>query len=123
MSLADPQSITVAPAAAVSLPLTSREGDDTVYSNPDGSMKMTIAHQTTGKGRKRRTVRIDASKMAPDLLKPAENAYVSTAVYVVFDVPPAGYTPAELLALWQGFATQIRASSDLVVSKVLAGES
>jgi hypothetical protein len=43
--------------------------------------------------------------------------------YMVFDIPPAGYTNAEALAIYQGFKTLLTASSDAVVTKLLGGES
>jgi hypothetical protein len=68
-------------------------------------------------------VRFDTSKVAADVFKPTENVEVSMAVYTVFDLPPAGYTPADALAVWAGYATQLRASSDALIVKLLAGES
>jgi hypothetical protein len=43
--------------------------------------------------------------------------------YIVFDLPPAGYTSAEALAVYTGFKTQLAAGSDLLVTKLLGGES
>jgi hypothetical protein len=43
--------------------------------------------------------------------------------YIVFDVPIAGYTNAEQLAVYTGFKTQFTATSDLLITKLLAGES
>jgi len=48
---------------------------------------------------------------------------VSMSNYMVFDVPVVGYTAAEALAVYTGFKTQFAASSDLLISKLLAGES
>jgi hypothetical protein len=45
------------------------------------------------------------------------------SAYVVFDLPPTGYTPAEAKAIWDGFAAQLAASSGALVTKVLGGES
>lgn len=122
MSFADPLSITIS-AATSPLPRTSVEGDETKYSSADGLIVLSASHSSSGKGRTRRLLRVDASKMTADPFKPAENVKVSTSVYTVFDVPPAGYTPAELLALWVGYRTMLTASSDLMITKLLAGES
>jgi hypothetical protein len=43
--------------------------------------------------------------------------------YIVFDVPPVGYTTAEQLAIYTGFKTQFTATSDTLITKLLAGES
>jgi hypothetical protein len=67
--------------------------------------------------------RIDVSKMTADPFRPAENVKVSTALYVVFDVPPAGFSPADVLAIWTGFTSLLTASSSAAVAKVLGGES
>lgn len=68
-------------------------------------------------------IRVDMSKVTADPFKPSENVKVSTSCYVVFDVPPAGYTNAELLAGWVGFRTLLTASSDAIITKLLGGES
>jgi hypothetical protein len=43
--------------------------------------------------------------------------------YIVFDLPVAGYTNAEALAVYTGFKTAFTASSDLLITKLLGGES
>jgi len=45
------------------------------------------------------------------------------ATYLVFDIPPAGYSNAEALAVYTGFKTLFTASSDALIVKVLGGES
>jgi len=122
MSFADPLSITVTGVTS-SLPRTSVEGDETIYTAGDGLLVFQASHSKSGKDRTRRLLRVDASKVTADPFKPEENVKVSTSVYTVFDVPPVGFTPAELLALWVGYRTMLAASSDLLVSKLLAGES
>jgi hypothetical protein len=54
---------------------------------------------------------------------PAQNVKVSMSNYIVFDMPVAGYTNAEALAVYTGFKTQFTASSDLLITKLLGGES
>lgn len=122
MSFADPLSITVSGTTS-SLPRTSVDGDETKYSSADGLIVFSAAHQSSGRNRTRRLLRVDASKMTADPFKPAENVKVSTSVYTVFDVPPAGYSPTELAALWVGYRTMLAANSDLLITKLLAGES
>lgn len=122
MSFADPLSLTVS-GVTTPLPRTSVQGDETVYSSSDGLLKFSASHSKSGKERTRRLLRVDASKVAPDQFKPVENVIVGTSVYTVFDVPPAGYSSTELLALWVGYRTMLAANSDLLVSKLLAGES
>nr|QDH88414.1 MAG: hypothetical protein H2Rhizo311759_000001 [Leviviridae sp.] len=42
---------------------------------------------------------------------------------MVFDLPVAGYTPTEALAVYTGFKTMYSATSDALVTKLLGGES
>jgi hypothetical protein len=44
-------------------------------------------------------------------------------MYLVFQTPPAGYTSAEVLAVYTGWKTWFSASSDAVITKLLGGES
>jgi hypothetical protein len=120
MSLADPQTITIS-AATTPLPRTSVDHDESEYTSGDGLIKMLVSH-SYGK-RQRRLVRIDHAKLTSDPFKPAENVRVGMSVYTVFDLPPAGYTAAEALAVWVGFNAQLTATSNAVVTKILGGES
>lgn len=122
MSMADPQTITIS-GVTTPLPRTETSGDDTVYLSGDGTVKLSINHSETKGQRKRHLVRLDLSKVAPDTFKPDENVERTMAIYLVCDMPKAGYTNAEALAAWVGFRTQLAASSDVLVSKLLAGES
>jgi len=121
MSFADPQSITIAPAAAASLPRISVGDDRSEYASGDGTIRLTASHDY-GK-RTRRMLRLDTKKVTSDPFLPAENIEVAMAVYMVFDIPPVGYTAAEALAVYQGFKTQYTATSDLLITKLLGGES
>jgi hypothetical protein len=120
MSFADPQTVTIS-GVTTPLPRISTEGDETVYSSADGLIQMLASHDS-GK-RLRHLLRINHSKLAPDPFIPTENVKVSMSCYVVFDVPPAGYTAAEQLAVYTGFKTQFSATSDTLITKLLAGES
>jgi len=121
MSFTDPLSITIS-GSAISLPRVNT-GDENAseYMSGDGLYKVTASHDY-GK-RTRRLLRIDASKIAPDSFRPAENTRVSMSNYIVFDVPPTGYTNAEALAVYQGFKAMFTATSDLQITKLLGGES
>lgn len=125
MSFADPQTITIAPAAALSLPRTQTadaEGNPSVYTSADGLTVLTVSHENAKKGRVRRLVKITVSKLAPDPYRPTDNRRVSMSAHVVFDTED-GYTAAEQKAVWDGFITQLQATSGLLITKVLAGES
>jgi len=121
MSFTDPLSITIAPASAVSLPRVSVGDDRSEYMSNDGLILLTASHDY-GK-RTRRMLRVDTSKITADPFKPAENVKVSMSFYLVFDLPPAGYTATEALAVYTGAAGLYTATSNLMLTKLLGGES
>jgi len=94
-----------------------------IYQNGDETITLTVSHQKTRENGWRRMVRIDTSKITPDPFETGTNDEVKAAVYVVFDSPSDGYTPAEMLASWKGLYGLLTASSDAAVVKVLGGES
>lgn len=118
--LADPQSVTIS-AVANSLPRVSSGVNLGGFSKDDGTVALRVQH-TYGK-RTRRLIRIDVAKIAADPLISAQSIRYSMGCYVVFDLPQTGYTPAEAKAVWDGFVTQLNASSGTVITKVLGGES
>lgn len=117
---ADPQSITIS-AVTTPLPRTSVLGDESVYMSADGLIMLKASHDS-GK-RLRHVLRVDHSKITADPFIPADNVKVSMSNYMVFDVPVVGYTAAEQLAVYVGFKTAFTATSDLLITKLLAGES
>nr|QDH90870.1 MAG: hypothetical protein H4Bulk46242_000004 [Leviviridae sp.] len=120
--LADPQTVTIS-GTTVPLPRTRTEGSETEYTSADGMIKLSISHSNSGK-RARSVIRIDHAKLAPDPFQSGENVKTGCAVYTVVDSPSAGYyTDPELLAIWQGFNTQLTATSNAVFTKFLGGES
>jgi hypothetical protein len=120
MSFSDPLSITIS-GVTTPLPRVEIEGDSSAYQSADGLLRLSASH-TYGQ-RTRRMLRIDASKLTSDPFKPAENVKVSMSNYMVFDVPPAGYTAADALAVYTGFKTLFTATSDQMITKLLGGES
>lgn len=120
MSFADPQSITIS-GTPISLPRVEVGTNRSGYLSADGLVAES-ASSTYGK-RNRRVLRVDHSKITTDPFIPAQNVKVSMSCYMVFDLPPAGYTAAEALAVYTGFKTQFTASSDLLITKLLGGES
>jgi hypothetical protein len=121
MSFTDPQSVTIS-GTTIALPRVSLGENKSEYLSSDGLTRMTVSHDY-GK-RTRRMLRLDTSKLAPDVFRPAENVDVSMAVYMVFDVPRrGGYTAAEQLAVYNGLKGPFTASTDALSVKLLAGES
>jgi hypothetical protein len=122
MAFTDPQLITISGVTS-SLPRTSQLADESEYTSGDGLIQLSASHSATKGNRARRVLRIDHSKLTADPFKPAENVRVSMSNYIVFDVPPAGYTTAEQLAVYNGFKALYTATTDALITKLLGGES
>lgn len=120
MALSDPQSVTIN-AVAISLPRTGSNGNASTYGSNDGLVQESVSHRL-GR-RNRRVVRIDHSKVAADPFVSGNNVKYSMACYVVFDVPPVGYTVTEQKQVVDGFLAQLNASSGALITKILGGEN
>jgi hypothetical protein len=120
MSFADPQTVTIS-AVTTPLPRTAVAKGSSEYTSSDGLITMKAANSLGN--RTRRVLRIDHSKVAADVFVPDKNVVRSMSCYLVFDLPAFGYTNAEALAVYTGFKTQYTASSDLLITKLLGGES
>jgi len=116
----DPQSITIS-SVAQSLPRTGSEGQTSVYTKDDETLRFTLSHISTNKGRVRRAARLDVSKIASDPFTANQSRKVNSAFYIVFDEPADGvFTNAELLANMKGLVAW---ASDANLTKLIAGES
>jgi hypothetical protein len=118
----DPQSVTIS-GVATSLPRVSQEGDESRYLSSDGLISLEASHSSNKNSRLRHLLRLNHAKLAPDPFRPAENVKVSMSNYIVFDVPVAGYSLAEMAAVYAGFKGLYTATSDALINKLLAGES
>jgi len=119
MALAD-QSVTI-DSVAIALPRTGSSLNSGTFQSNDGLVEETVSHQI-GK-RTRHMFRIDHSKVAEDPFQTTINAKYSMSAYVVFDVPPVGYTVAEQKTVIDGFIAQLTASSGALITKVLGNEN
>lgn len=120
MAFSDPQTVTIN-AIANTLPRTGSGENTGSFSKDDGNVKMSVTH-SYGK-RTRRTIRLDHRKVAADPLVAAQNLNYSMSMYIVVDVPPFGYSPAEAKQVWDGFIANLAASSAVNTTKFLGGES
>jgi len=120
MAFADPQTVTIS-AATSSLPRVSTGVGQAEYLSADGLISLK-ASNAYGR-RTRRVLRLDHSKITADPFIPANNVKVGMSVYTVFDLPVVGYTAAEAYAIFDGLRDQAAASSDLLITKLLGGES
>jgi hypothetical protein len=120
MAFADPQSIKIS-GVTTSLPRVSTGKFESEYESSDGRIDLKAASQF-GK-RNRRTIRVDTSKITTDPFIPANNVEVGMSCYLVFDLPPVGYSSAEAKAVYDGFIESIQASSSLLITKLLGSET
>lgn len=120
MAFTDPQTVTIS-GVTTSLPATSVGANSHEYTSADGLIKLEASH-AYGR-RTRRVLRLNHSKISADVYLPSTSVKHSMSVYTVFDLPPVGYTNADALAVWTGYITQVRASSDALITKLLGGES
>lgn len=123
MSFADPQSVTYpAPiSATVSLPRVSVGADQSTYRAADGTSTL-VASSSYGK-RTRQVLRLDFIKVSADVFQPDINVERSMSAYLVMDRPKDGFTNAEALSVYGALKGAMSASSDLLIQKVLGGES
>jgi len=119
MAFSDPQSITIS-AVTTPLPRTTSGENKSVYRSADGLLQLSASSQYGA--RRRQVLRFDHSKIAADPYT-SVNKKFSMSNYIVFDLPDIGYTNTEASAVYTGFKTLFTASSDALITKLLAGES
>jgi hypothetical protein len=117
---ADPQTVTL-DSNPNTLPRV-KVGDRTAsYTNGDETLSLTISHSTTQRGRVRRVVRLDTSKVAADVFDANRSREVDAAAYLVVDeLADSSYSNAELLTHVKGL---LGWCTDANVTKVLSSES
>lgn len=120
MAFADPQSIKIN-GVTTSLPRVSTGKNESTYESNDGSISFEASSQYGS--RTRRVIRANISKITADPFIPSQNTKVSTSCYLVFDIPPAGYTVEELKKLYEGFVEALGATSAKLITSLLGGES
>lgn len=119
MALSDPQSITI--GSAISLPRVSIQGYESVYQAADRTVTESVKHQPSAK-RTRSLMRVDKTVIAADPLTSLNGSY-SGSVYVVMDFPQVGFTTSDRIAIATGLFTQLTASSNAVLTKLIGLES
>lgn len=122
MSFADPQSLKIG-ATENSLPRIGTGRGTSEYANADGSVELIPKTTESKAGRKRHEIRANQTKVTADPFIPTNNVEVGASVYLVIDVPPAGFTNAQQKELVDGFLANLQASSGANITKLIAGES
>nr|URG15150.1 MAG: coat protein [Leviviridae sp.] len=113
----DPQSVTIN-AVPVSLPRVNIGDGNSTYRSADETVQVRISHQAS-KGRKRRMVRLDQTKVAADPIS-AVNSSQKAGIYIVVDEPSFGFTDAELDYLVDALVAWLTSGN---IAKLLGGES
>lgn len=119
MAFADPQSVTIN-AVAQSLPRTSSGPSSGAFTKDDGTVRLTVSH-TLVRGRNRRMIRLDHSKIAPDVFT-SDNVRHSCAVWLAVDMPENGYTVVEQKQIVDALTAYLTASSGARATQLLGGE-
>jgi len=119
MAYSDPQSVTI--GTAQSLPRTGQAIGSGQFTKDDGTVQLVVSH-AVGR-RMRRTARINFSKVVADPIVTGTNLRVSASAYIVLDVPPNGFTPAEQVQIITGLTTWLTASTNANATKLVGGES
>lgn len=120
MSFADPQSITVS-SVAHSMPRISVGENKSTYRDSSGLYTLTASHQY-GK-RTRSVLRLD---VGADYADPYTGLTTlqTASIYLVADRPKYGiFDPTQMKYLFDAFEVTYSASSDALLTKLLAGES
>jgi hypothetical protein len=116
----DPLSITIGGVTS-SLPRVSNSENSGTFAKDDRSVDVTVQHRY-GK-RDAHNYRVNHKKIAPDPLVPANSKPYDMSVSLTVNVPPYGYTPAEIKDVVKGALAALEASSDANLIKLIGGES
>jgi hypothetical protein len=118
MALSDPQTVTVNSVAKTLQRVASGNYSGTFHSEADG---LTLKVDHTFGRRNRSQARLEISKIAADVLVPSTNTPYSMTVQLFIDVPPQGFTTAEmtnnLKALVDWFTASTYANTGKIVNK------
>jgi len=121
MSFADPQSINPDSTASVNLNRISTEGRKSIYSNPEGTLILTLSHQPT-KDRIRTMARIDMKAIVADPIT-AVNDEETLSLHIVLDRPNFGFEQGDVTAFVSGFTTWLTESSLAATVKLFGGQT
>lgn len=121
MALADPQSITVN-TVATPLPRVTFGASEGVFSNPENTLRLRVAHTAGRRGSTRHLISVQQTKVAADPLT-SVNTEVTAQAHIVIDAPRSGFTLSEQKDLVQALTTYLSASSFAATTQILGGES
>lgn len=114
--LADPLTL-----GAVSHARTRLDGSRSTYASEDGTSRITVSHQTTGKSRSRHMFRCDQDVVAANPVD-ATNALQTLGFYLVIDEPSWGFADADIVTAVNAMITLLQASTNSVMKAVIASQ-
>lgn len=120
MSISEPQGLTLSGTAVTLNRVQSNTGG--LYQTTDGMCSMSFRSDESSSDVNRRSVVARVKEIVSDVLVPGTNKLVTTTVTVSIQSPKSGLTQALILDRVGAVLTQLRASSDEDLKKMIAGE-
>lgn len=120
MALADPQSVTIG-GSAKSLPRVSTGVNQSTYMSSDGTVQMIVSHNYGRRNQHR--IRVTSTKITTDPLNTTANVRVSLSATTSLDVPPTGFTAAEMKEALLAVGSALAASTGALADKIVGGEN
>ncbi len=117
--LADPQSVTIASVTS-SLPRLEARPETNVYSSLTDFVDEFVTQKVDKQGRRRATISLTKSVIVTDALTGVKSRVPYSAT-VGFSYP-IGVSATDVEALWTGLNTQLTASTNALLKKIIGGE-
>jgi hypothetical protein len=124
MAFIDPIVLAPAGGSDIILNRVSTGENRSSYRNGDSTYAIKAEHNYAR--RTRRVFRLDVSKTTPDPFIPSQNVKVSASIYLVADLPVAGFDNAEVQVLVEEINTYLQDSDpdgNLNITRWLEGQS
>jgi len=118
MTIANPFVLTIN-AVAQSLNKIDVSGSKSIYQKDDGTVKMTISHQSGKKNR--RVIRVDFLAFTADPLIATQNVASTESFYFVSETPKSGFSVVQQKQVVDALLAAMTASSGALVTDLLAG--
>ena len=118
--LTEPQSVTT--DAAHSLPRTGTSANSGEFKNSTDGYDLVISHDYSS-SRQRHVVWLEQEKIVADPLFSTQNKKVVARATLTISAPNSGFTPTQLKELAKGLMTNLTASTDANLIKIIGGES
>lgn len=106
---------------AIELHRVSTGENRSTYLDPAGLWTLKAEHNYSR--RTRRVFRVDSNKITPDPFIPSQNTKVSASLYVVADLPAAGYTVDDMIGIYTGLNDILMDTTTPLLPAWLQGQS